>query len=93
MTWFEANETCRIIGAGLIEINSEEENDQIVEQINRMGFRDRHFWTGLTDLEEEGVWRFESNGSEPAYTNWHSGEPNDEPNNADCVRLKIDPYL
>ena len=87
MSWFEANETCRDMGTRLAEINSEEENDQIVDEINRIGFRNRHFWTGLTDLKEENVWRFESYGLEPVYTNWH----NDEPNNygeADCVRLK-----
>ena len=75
------------MGARLVEINSEEENDQIVHEINRIGFRNKHFWIGLTDLEEEGVWRFESNGSEPQYTNWHYNEP-DNNTDADCVRLK-----
>ena len=87
MSWFEANETCRNMGARLVEINSEEENDQVVDEINRIGFRNKHFWIGLTDLEEEGVWRFESNGSEPQYTNWHYNEP-DNNTDADCVRLK-----
>ena len=87
MSWFEANETCRNMGARLVEINSEEENDQIVHEINRIGFRNKHFWIGLTDLEEEGIWRFESNGSEPQYTNWHYNEP-DNNTDSDCVRLK-----
>merc|ERR1712150_173392 len=67
--------------------NSTEKNDQIVDGINRIGHENRHFWTGLTDLEEEGVFRFESDGSEPAYTNWYNGEP-DNHNGGDCVRLK-----
>ena len=75
------------MGARLIEIYSKEENDQIVDEIDRIGFRNRHFWTGLTDLKEENVWRFESNGLEPQYTNWHDGEPNNY-GEADCVRLK-----
>ena len=87
MSWFEANETCRNMGAGLVEINTEEENDQIVHEINRIGYEDRHFWTGLTDLEEEGIFRFESDGSEPVYFNWYEKEP-DNIGEADCVRLK-----
>ena len=41
MSWFEANETCRNMGTGLVEINSEEENDLIVDEINRLGYKNR----------------------------------------------------
>ena len=32
MDWFEANESCKNLGARLVEIDSEEENDQIVKK-------------------------------------------------------------
>ena len=41
----------------------------------------------MADLKEEGVFRLESDGSEPVYTDWHYNEP-DNTRDADCSRLK-----
>ena len=76
MDWFEANGTCKNRGARLVEIDSEKENDQIVRKIKRRGYKERHFWIGLTDLIEEGIWTLESSAQKPGYTNWAGGEPN-----------------
>ena len=39
---------------------------------------------GLTDDMIEGVWRWVSNGSAPAFTDWIPGQPNNL-GNQDCV--------
>ena len=44
---------------------------------------------GLTDLRKEGVWRLESTGRKPSYTNWAEGEPNDADGGEDCAHLRI----
>ena len=72
--WFEANKTCKNRGARLVEIDSAKENDQIVREIKRRGYKERHFWIGSTDLKQEGIWRLESTGQKPGYTNW-TGDP------------------
>ena len=46
---------------------------------------------GLTDLRKEGVWRLESTGRKPSYTNWAAGEPNDAAGGEDCAHLRIEP--
>ena len=47
MSWFEANETCRNMGTGLVQINSEEENDLIVDEINRLGYKKKALLDGV----------------------------------------------
>ena len=54
-----------------------------------MGYKERHFWMGLTDLRKQGAWRLESTGRKPSYTNWAAGEPND--GGEDCAHLRIEP--
>ena len=92
MDWFEANEACKNLGARLVEINSKEENDLIIGKIKELPFKKRHFWMGLTDLRKEGVWRLESTGRKPSYTNWAAGEPNDAAGGEDCAHLRIGPW-
>ena len=91
MTWSEANEACKNMGARLVEIDSKAENNRIVKEIRKMGYKERHFWMGLTDLRKEGVWRLESTGRKPSYTNWAAGEPNDAAGGEDCAHLRIGP--
>ena len=90
MTWSEANEACKNMGTKLVEIDSRAENNGIVREIRKMGYKERHFWMGLTDLRKEGVWRLESTGRKPSYTNWAAGEPNDH-GGEDCAHLRIEP--
>ena len=50
-------------------------NDEIVGEIERIGYKNRHFLMGLIDLKEEGIWRLESTSEKTNYTNWHNSEP------------------
>ena len=91
MTWSEANEACKNMGTKLVEIDSRAENNGIAREIREIGYKERHFWMGLTDLRKEGVWRLESTGRKPSYTNWAAGEPNDADGGEDCAHLRIEP--
>ena len=93
MSWFEANEHCKSIGANLVEIDSEEENEAIVEEIHRRGYRSLFSWIGLTDKDEEGTWTLASNGTKAKYLNWDKSyrtkpEPNNDNGNEHCAHIR-----
>ena len=74
--WHDAQQKAIKEESHLLSINDEDE--QIWVQIM---FRNPHFWIGLNDVEEEGVWRWDS-GEPVTYTNWATHEMfgGDEPN-------------
>ena len=78
MNWFDANDLCKTEGGKLVEIDSEEENTALVEEMIKQGYgwKNMHFWMGLTDMKSEGDWIFESSGKNPSYKNWNTMEAN-----------------
>ena len=66
--WHDAQQKAIKEESHLLSINDEDE--QIWVQIM---FRNPHFWIGLNDVEEEGVWRWDS-GEPVTYTNWATHE-------------------
>ena len=91
MTWFEAKDHCKRKGAKLVEIDSEEENRALAEKINNRGYTDKNmnFWIGLSDVDNEGVWKLASDNSIATYLNWGDGQPNNGGGNEDCARLRM----
>lgn len=75
-TWQDAKKYCESLGGHLATITSQEENDAIWRFANWYWHEGGIFF-GFTDEQEEGVWR-NVTGEEVSYTNWHSGEPNNQ---------------
>ncbi|MDJ1174874.1 SBBP repeat-containing protein [Roseofilum capinflatum] len=73
-TWLGAQEQAQALGGNLVGINSQAENDWLVDTFGNIPFS-----IGLTDSEiygqEEGDFAW-VNGDEFDYTNWKPGEPN-----------------
>ena len=44
---------------------------------------------GLTDEIAEGIWKWSNTSSQPKFTDWKPGEPNND-NNQDCARFEKD---
>ena len=73
-TWEEAKEYCEKKGGYLATITSQEENDKVFEYISNYGFQAAYI--GLScDSERKWSW---VTGEDVFYTNWASGEPNNE---------------
>ena len=74
-----AQKFCQAALSHLVEVNSREENEAIIAEINRRDFRSRkvEFWMGVTDRHSEGSWVLESTGESLPFTYWRDGEPND----------------
>jgi len=74
--WARAAQYCRYHGMHLASVNTEEEQRQLEEHIQSLGFGHEHFWTSGTDQAEEGKFFWMSTGKPVTYENWNAGEPN-----------------
>lgn len=84
MTGDEAQVFAESLGANLVSVQSQAENDCILNALNAIG-ESGTIWIGLNDATTEGtfVWYDQS---PVVYTNWASGEPNQN-GNEDCVQI------
>ena len=95
MSWQESDKYCKEMGARIIGINSREENEAIVAEIRRRGYNrtNKFFWIGMTDKDEEGIWKLASNDKNASYLNWATNrgarpEPNNHAGNEHCALLR-----
>ncbi|XP_037131944.1 collectin-12 isoform X2 [Syngnathus acus] len=66
----EASTFCSNMAAHLVIINNNEEQVFVKNMVTGKGF----FWLGLTDREEENVWKW-ADGSIPVFKKWNPGQP------------------
>ncbi|XP_060744602.1 C-type lectin domain family 4 member M-like [Tachysurus vachellii] len=77
-SWEESRKECKATGADLVIINSKEEQEFIVKQLNNL-----ETWIGLSDTVKEGEWKWVDDT--PLNTEyWGEGEPNNA-GDEDCV--------
>lgn len=79
-SWDEAKTYCESLGGHLAVINSTEEDNAVYRYLCDQGYKDGYI--GVSDAAEEGKW-LDVFGQSPSYTNWHSGEPNNETSSED----------
>ncbi len=73
--WPQSKKFCEKLGGHLATISSAEENAALYKFITEAGYSDAYF--GFTDEAKEGTFVWVT-GEPVTYTNWHSGEPNNE---------------
>ena len=47
-------------------------------------FPEMDLWIGINDKDEEGIWKYTSDGSEVTIDLWRDGEPSNDGNGEDC---------
>lgn len=75
ITWQQAERRCEWKGGHLAVIESSTENFLLYSAMKAKGYENAYF--GYSDKSSEGNWKW-VNGTSTAYTNWHSGEPNNQ---------------
>ncbi|XP_062373230.1 C-type lectin domain family 4 member F-like [Sardina pilchardus] len=85
-SWNESRQICLKMGADLVIVNDEDEQHFIASYKNH--------WIGLSDTEEEGVWRW-VDGTVLTNPYWAPGEPNDvddtdKKGSEDCAEISSD---
>lgn len=70
LSFDEAQRRCNAMTSSMVIINDNEEQGWLHLQTVGKGY----FWLGLTDRQEENVWRW-VDGSLPTFTKWRIGQP------------------
>ena len=73
--WQTAKNLCAQKGGHLVTIESADENNAIFENIKDL--TNNRYWIGITDVNSEGTWSW-VNGETSTYSNWNTGEPNND---------------
>ncbi|KAL4240692.1 C-type lectin (CTL) or carbohydrate-recognition domain (CRD) [Mactra antiquata] len=82
---------CKQLGASLAEVDSIAEGQYLSSML--AGKSSDHHWIGLSDIREEGTWRWHTTGEvlKPAIAMWDTHEPNNSrPGLENCVVIKTD---
>lgn len=87
-SWQEAEGSCEEAEAHLVKIESEKENDFLLNTFMQIpiGKSNIEAWIGLSDKKKEGefVW---TDSTSTEYSNWAADQPNDEDNEQDCGEI------
>ena len=87
MTFNDAKNYCETLefeNSHLVEIYNSTQQTFLKENLLQKN-ENLQLWIGLTDSEEEGVWKWASSGNIATYFSWGKGEPSNKGHN--CVRL------
>lgn len=85
-TWQGALEACHVLGLELASINTEEEEENMINLIYSTGLiAGFKWWTSGNDLNQEGQFYWASNGRPITYANWLKGQPNNGQKNQNCL--------
>lgn len=76
MSWTEAEAYAVSVGGHLASIGDLEEQQWVEQTFFSAADADRALWIGLTDADEEGVYRWTDN-TDFTFANWNQFEPND----------------
>ncbi|XP_031634255.1 lectin subunit alpha-like [Contarinia nasturtii] len=82
--WYRSMAFCHNMGMRLISIQSEEEQEKIVNIINEAGHHDESFWMAATNLGDTIFYWFDT-GKKISFKNWARGEPDND--RRQCIAL------
>ncbi|XP_019906421.1 ladderlectin-like [Esox lucius] len=84
-TWSQAEQNCLSLEGNLVSILSAGENEAVKDLVFRATHSYPWTWIGGSDTNENRVW-FWSDGAKFDYSNWASGEPNNQAGAEHCIQ-------
>ncbi|XP_054477643.1 CD209 antigen-like protein E isoform X2 [Anoplopoma fimbria] len=61
LDWLKSRDSCADMGSHLTILHTMEQHDALEKEVKNLEGFDYHFWIGLSDIEEEGEWRWVDN--------------------------------
>merc|ERR1719365_145959 len=92
-TWYDSRRECKQSGGFLVEIDSEEEQNALMNEITARGWDGQThfgFWIGLTDIFHDGTWGWDNLGRPLDFSYWASGEPNNWNGIQHCAAINLE---
>ncbi|XP_048780984.2 perlucin-like protein [Ostrea edulis] len=95
-TWPGAESYCLSMNSGLVEIETEAENNYLESQLKVIhnhgsdptaNQNEVSYWLGGNDIEIEGVFKWVKSDLTLTFTDWNPGQP-DDANGEDCMELR-----
>jgi len=84
----DAKKTCSSLDAKLLEPKTKAINEQIATEATNVN-GNNWCWIGINDKGTEGKWVYTSDGQEISWSNWYSGQPNDDSSVWNCAVTQI----
>ena len=90
LLWEQAQFKCKRMGWQLVEINSKEENDFVLMEVEKRGESLTH-WIGLRNKnersKESAKWAWDS-GVQLTFSNWRTGQPDNSGGKENCADMR-----
>ncbi|CAH3196434.1 unnamed protein product [Porites evermanni] len=88
LSWGKAKEECEKCKAGLVKVESLEENDFIKTKL--LPTRNNgSYWIGLSDSANENDWMWTDGTKLDGYKNWGDNQPDNNKKQQNCVAIQI----
>ncbi|XP_030610065.1 ladderlectin-like [Archocentrus centrarchus] len=88
MTWAEAQKNCESMNGNLASVQSLEEYQLVQKAISEASQASDRTWIGGSDGQQDGYW-FWIDGARFTYTNWCSGQPNNNNGIEECMEMNF----
>ena len=93
MNWTSAESYCEsTYGTHLATISSSIDNTYAQIAATNAGIN-THIWIGYNDIDSEGSFTWIDGSGEGNYTNWNTGEPNNDGSGEDCTEMYFSSLL
>nr|QHO60773.1 salivary C-type lectin [Sergentomyia schwetzi] len=89
VNWMTAQIECEKHGLTLASVESRKQAEKLYAELRKIEPADAVIWIGGYNYQNDGLWRWVSNGQLIGYQNWSPGEPNQKTKMENCSTIEM----